>query len=87
MSIGLGKVPTEQWARRILGGSCQIKPDGSREKQHRRSLIVEGDGGPLGVAVAGADVHDTKLLEQTIDAIVVQRPEPSRSGTAAPVPR
>jgi len=40
-------------------------------------VIVEADGGPLGVVVAGANVHDTKLLEQTIDAIVVDRPEPT----------
>jgi putative transposase len=38
-------------------------------------VIVEADGGPLGVVVAGANVHDTKLLEATIDAIVVERPE------------
>jgi putative transposase len=39
-------------------------------------LIVEGDGGPLGVVVDGANVHDAKLLEATIDAIVLDRPEP-----------
>ena len=39
-------------------------------------MIVEGDGGPLGAVVAGANVHDTKLLEQTIEAIVVDRPDP-----------
>lgn len=39
-------------------------------------MIVEGDGGPLGVVVAGANVHDAKLLEATIDAIVVERPDP-----------
>jgi putative transposase len=36
---------------------------------------VEGDGGPLGCVVAGANVHDTKLLRQTIAAMVVKRPE------------
>ena len=40
-------------------------------------MIVDAQGGPLGVVVAGANVHDTKLLEQTIDAIVVERPEPT----------
>jgi len=30
------------------------------------------------VVVAGANVHDTKLLEKTIDAIVVERPEPTK---------
>jgi putative transposase len=41
-------------------------------------VIVEADGGPLGVVVAGANVHDSKLLEKTIDAIVVERPEPKK---------
>jgi putative transposase len=40
-------------------------------------VIVEADGGPLGAVVAGANVHDTKLLNQTIEAIVVARPEPT----------
>jgi putative transposase len=41
------------------------------------SLLVEADGGPLAVVVAGANVHDTKLLEQTLQAVVVERPAPS----------
>ncbi|KPK49746.1 MAG: transposase [Planctomycetes bacterium SM23_25] len=36
-------------------------------------------GGPLGVVVAGANVHDTKLLAQTLDAIVAERPEPTET--------
>jgi putative transposase len=43
----------------------------------KRSLLVEADGGPLSVIVAGANVPDFKLLEETLDAIVVERPEPS----------
>jgi putative transposase len=43
----------------------------------KRSIIVEEDGGPLGVAIAGANVHDTKLLAATMEAIVVERPEPT----------
>lgn len=39
--------------------------------------MVEGDGGPLGIEIAGANVHDTKLLEATLDAIVVERPDPT----------
>ena len=41
-------------------------------------MIVEADGGPLGVVVAGANVHDTKLLKQTIESIVVERPAPTK---------
>jgi putative transposase len=41
-------------------------------------VIVEQDGGPLGVVLAGANVHDTKLLEATIDSIGVPRPKPTK---------
>ena len=40
-------------------------------------MIVEEDGGPLGAAIEAANVHDTKLLEATIEAIVVDRPKPT----------
>ena len=46
----------------------------------KRSLLVEASGGPLGVVVAGANVPDFKLLEATLDAIVVERPSPSQEG-------
>jgi putative transposase len=43
----------------------------------KRSLLVEAGGGPLGLQIAGANVHDTKLLGATVDAIVVARPSPT----------
>ena len=43
----------------------------------KRSLLVEADGGPLAAVVAAANVHDTKLLAAMLDAVVVQRPEPT----------
>jgi putative transposase len=43
----------------------------------KRSLLVEAAGGPLAVVIAGANVHDTKLLAATLDAIVVERPQPT----------
>ena len=43
----------------------------------KRSVVVEADGGPLGIVIAGANVHDTKLLAATLEAIVVARPEPT----------
>ena len=42
----------------------------------KKSLLVEGDGGPLGVVIAGANVVEQKLLAATIEAIVVERPDP-----------
>jgi putative transposase len=43
----------------------------------KRSLVVEATGGPLGATIAGANVHDTKLLAATLEAIVVERPQPT----------
>ena len=44
----------------------------------KRSILVEADGGPLSVVVSGANVHDTKLLKATLEAVVVERPLPTR---------
>lgn len=44
----------------------------------KRSLLVEADGGPLAIVVAGANVRDDKLfLAATLDAVVVERPKPT----------
>jgi putative transposase len=42
----------------------------------KRSLLVEKDGGPLAVVLAPANVPDAQLLAATIEAIVLERPEP-----------
>ena len=43
----------------------------------KRSLLTEGSGGPLAAVVTGANTHDTKMLSETLDAIVVERPQPT----------
>jgi len=43
----------------------------------KRSVLVDEQGGPLGLVIAGANRHDTKLLRATIEAIVVDRPQPT----------
>jgi putative transposase len=43
----------------------------------KRSLLVDAQGGPLGLVIDGANRHDTKLLRATLEAIVVDRPEPT----------
>jgi putative transposase len=43
----------------------------------KTSLLVDEQGGPLGAVIEGANVPDCKLLEETIDAVVVERPEPT----------
>jgi hypothetical protein len=41
----------------------------------KRSLVLEGQLVPIGVAIDGANRHDKKLVKGTIDSIPVQRPD------------
>jgi putative transposase len=40
-------------------------------------VLVDGRGVPLAAAVDGANVHDQKLLIETLDTIPIERPEPT----------
>jgi putative transposase len=43
----------------------------------KESVLVDADGGPLGAVIAAANVNDHLLLRETIEAIVIERPEPT----------
>jgi putative transposase len=47
------------------------------KKGQKRSVLVEGYGLPIAAVVAGANVHDMRLLENTLDNLVVLRPSPT----------
>ena len=77
-SIGGGRVPTGGWARPGSGGKkVGPNPTDRGKPGTKTSLLVEGSGRPLGVVIAGANVPDCKLLRATIEAVVVERPEPT----------
>lgn len=43
----------------------------------KRSLLTEGHGVPIGLAIEGAQRHDMKLVRPTIESIIVERPAPN----------
>jgi putative transposase len=45
----------------------------------KRSVLIDGRGVPLGAAVDGANVHDQKLVKETLDSVPVERPQPTPS--------
>jgi len=59
-----------------LGGD-QIGPNPTDRAKHgtKKSLLTEATGGPLAIVIAPANVNDHKLLGETIDSIVVERPK------------
>jgi len=79
-SPGNGKAWTElkaklRWRKRRWGTTRRI----GGKKGTKRSLLVDGRGAPLSLIVAGANRHDVKLLAQTLDAIVIRRPKPTKA--------
>ncbi len=52
-------------------------PTDRGNKGTKESVLVDAAGGPLGVVLAAANVNDHLLLRETIEAIVVERPEPT----------
>jgi putative transposase len=61
---------------RFGGDETGPNPTDRAKPGTKRSVLVESDGGPLAVVIAGANVHDCKLLEATLGAIIVERPKP-----------
>ena len=57
------------------GDSVGRNPTDRGKAGSKRSVLVDGSGGPLSVVVAGANVHGTNLLAITLANIVVERPE------------
>ncbi len=43
----------------------------------KRSILTDEKGLPLAVVLSGANTHDVKLLAETLDSVIVLRPEPS----------
>jgi putative transposase len=61
---------------RYEGSARGPNPTDRAKMDTKKSVLVEQTGGPLGVAIDGANAHDTKLLARTISAIVTERPDP-----------
>jgi putative transposase len=42
-----------------------------------RRVLTDGQGLPLGIAVEGAHRHEMQLVDATLEAIIIKRPEPT----------
>jgi putative transposase len=59
------------------GAATGPNPTDRGKRGTKRSMLVEGAGLPLAVAVAGANRNDMTLLAVTLDGMVIARPEPT----------
>jgi putative transposase len=58
-------------------GATGKHPTDRAKSGTKRSMLTDGAGIPLAVAVEGANRHDSKLLVATLDGLVVARPAPT----------
>jgi transposase len=72
---GPGKVLTGRWSKPLWHKKRSDRtPQIGEKKGSKRSLLVDANGIPLSIVASGAQVHDVKLLEPTLDQIVTERP-------------
>jgi transposase len=77
-STGNGKAWTgRKPKRRWVGKKTGKNPTDRGKLGVKRSVLTDAAGVPIGVAVAGANVHDQRLVEATLKSIPVRRPQPT----------
>ena len=62
-----------------MGGKTGCNPTDRGKQGVKRSLLTEGHGIPIGLAIDGANRHDMKLVRRTLESLVVARPEPTEA--------
>lgn len=62
--------------RGASGEATGKNPTDGAKMGTKRSMLTDGAGIPLAVAVEGANPHDSKLLVATLEGLVVARPAP-----------
>src|SRR3989442_13523583 len=77
-SLGSGRASMGPWLRPHWPSSASEPIRRIGEKNGRkRSLLVDERGVPLSLVVSGANLHDMKLMADTLDKMVAERPEPT----------
>ena len=61
-----------------MGGKTGPNPTDRGKSGVKRSVLTEAKGIPVGLAIDGANRHDMKLVQATVDSIPVERPAPTR---------
>ena len=61
-----------------MGGKTGPNPTDRAKKGVKRSLLTEASGVPIGLAIEGANRHDCKLVEATLESIPLKRPKSTR---------
>ena len=61
-----------------MGEKTGPNPTDRAKKGVKRSVLTEGCGVPIGLAIDGANRHDMKMVEATVNSIPLKRPKPTK---------
>lgn len=59
------------------GGNTRPNPTDRAKLGTKRSLLTDGVGVPLGLAVSGANTHDKRLVKPTFKSMPIEWPKPT----------
>jgi putative transposase len=62
----------------FAGTATGANPTDRGKRGTKRSQLSDGRGLPLALIVAGANRHDMKLVEATLESIMIERPTPTQ---------
>ena len=84
VSTGNGNQWMVQYQKHRLGEkSTGPNPTDRGKSGTKRSLLVEGQGIPIGITVDGANRHDMKMTKATLQSIVVCRPQQQQPSSSS----
>jgi putative transposase len=65
------------WLGKARSGGDEVGPNPTDRAKNgtKKSALTDAAGGPLSIVIAPANVNDHKLLDATIEAMVIERPE------------
>src|SRR5204863_3714945 len=58
------------------GDQVGANPTDRAKNGTKRGVLTEADGGPVAIVVRGANVHDSRLLQDALEAVIVEPPNP-----------
>src|SRR5258705_3035112 len=70
----MGRWPKHPWVGKKTGPN----PTDRAKRGVKRSVLTEASGVPVGLAIAGANRTDMKLVRETVESIPIKRPKPTR---------
>jgi len=68
--VAVGGWDREAKRRSLRNVLVRTRPTGGK-KGRKHSLLVDGRGVPLSIAVSGANLHDSKLLDRTLAQVAI----------------